>query len=335
MPSSKDPVVDTYRKCELASSLRESGKVNGSIIISVASMHTVVGIYDILDIPGKCSTDTEATLRQRNFSKGRLDVNDPLRCLIIGSLEISNGRDEVSLPKYPIFSIFLCQNQNQLNVYTCWPQRWHDVLLGGPCLQAHAQKPSLRHVRSAKNPLECYAALRVGAPSPLPASLEETFKSIGERHIQILSSSFFSRNPRFIEMVSARYNELKEFCDKTLLDAPKEITSLYSGAAAIVLLSNLIDFRGSLTGFNGREGEIYHRVLLFEAMAVLCSIPFFCIIRMYLKAREEFLGDILHVWELQDLLWRLTAFGTWEEKRWYMVLKFNKLLDETADDNEC
>ncbi|KAF7876340.1 hypothetical protein EAF04_001433 [Stromatinia cepivora] len=336
MPSSEDSVVDTYHKCELATSLRDSGKVNGSIIISVASMPTVVGIYDILDIPGNSSTDTVATLRLCNSPKGPLDGNDPLKCLMIGSLEISNGHDEVSLPNHPVFSNFLCQNQNEPNVFTCWPERWHDVLFGRSYLQAHIQIPSFQHIRSAKNPLECYAALRVGAPSPLPASLEETFNPSKVYHIRILSSSFFSRNPRFVEMVSARYDELKEFCDETSLDAPKEITSLFSGPAATVLLNNLTDFRYSLIGFNGYEGRMYHhRVLSFESMAVLCSISFFCIIRMYLKARKEFLDDIIDVWDLQDLLWRLTAFGTWEEKRWYMVLKFNKLLDGTADDSEC
>ncbi|EDN97233.1 predicted protein [Sclerotinia sclerotiorum 1980 UF-70] len=222
--TSESPLFDALPSAGLTYSQEYDDATSESVIIGLREKGVVVSaprchdahrspIFDEKRFEYSCGGKYE-------FDEDKYDVvfikmpssKDP----VVDTYQISNGRDE----------------------------RWHDVLLGGPCLQAHAQKPSLRHVRSAKNPLECYAALRVGAPSPLPASLEETFKSIGERHIQILSSSFFSRNPRFIEMVSARYNELKEFCDKTLLDAPKEITSLYSGAAAIVLLRSALEVDG-------------------------------------------------------------------------------------------
>ncbi|CAD6455029.1 cdf11054-0cdb-4ff6-8316-26a4994ccc19-CDS [Sclerotinia trifoliorum] len=100
-------------------------------------------------------------------------------------------------------------------------------------------------------------------------------------------------------MVRAPSNKLKEFCSEIFLDAPKKINSLFSGTAATVLLNNLIDFRDSLVELNCCKNRMnHHRVLPLKVIAVLYSISFFCIIRiirMYLKACEEFLGDILDV----------------------------------------
>ncbi|KAF7912121.1 uncharacterized protein EAF01_001142 [Botrytis porri] len=113
-------------------------------------------------------------------------------------------------------------------------------------LLANVLRPSFEHVLLAENPLQCYAALKIGAPSQFSISLRQKFMSDSVDHIDVLQSTFFSHNPRFIEMVGARYDKLKKFCHDTTTDAPETITSLFFSPAAIVLLQNLMGFRNSL-----------------------------------------------------------------------------------------
>ncbi|KAI9643603.1 hypothetical protein NHQ30_008225 [Ciborinia camelliae] len=333
-PSNGDLAVDTRQKCELATAFRDVGKVNESIIVSVSSMPTIVGTYDILDIPSRSATDTEAILRLRNTPGRILNDDDPLHCVILSTFEILvNGEGTVGkfhLPNHPIYSNFFPTFPDEPGVFICKQHEWNHVLLGRSYLVTASQPPLLRHIGGATNPLECYAALKSGTPFPLSTSLEETF-SPPVNNIRILSSTFFSHNPRFLKMVAARYDELLEICNTSGIDAPEEVISVFSSPATAVLLNNFSEFRSSLYE-EDEDNEKYYatdydRVLPFEAMAIICSIQFFCIIRMYLYAHNDILEYENDAWDLQELLWRLTAFGTWEEKRWYMVLKFQKLFD--------
>ncbi|TGO24693.1 hypothetical protein BPAE_0097g00010 [Botrytis paeoniae] len=133
-----------------------------------------------------------------------------------------------------------------------------------------------------------YAALKIGAPSQFSTSLEQEFMSTSVDHIDVLPSLFFSHNPRFIEMVSARYDKLKEFCHDTTTDAPETMTSLFFSPAVTVLLRSLMGFRNSWNEFDPYdEKRGYHRMVLFEAMATLCSIPFFLSFLMKRKYEKD------------------------------------------------
>ncbi|KAF7883043.1 hypothetical protein EAF00_011532 [Botryotinia globosa] len=295
MPSSKKLTIDTYQKCKLAAYLHDSGTVKGSIMILVGSMPTEKGKYNILNIPGHTGTSTDTILHLRSSFDDSLDREETLKCLIIGTISVAKGKilRRVTLPRHPIFTSFL--DELAPGLFLCDDNQWNHVLLGQSYLLANVLQSSFEHVLLAENPLQCYAALKVGAPSQFSTSLQRKFMSDSVDHIDVLPSAFFSHNPRFIEMVSARYDELKAFCHDTTADAPEKIISLFFSPAATVLLQSLTGFRNSLKEFDPYDEERgYHR----------------------------------------DFLCRLTAFGTWQEKRWYMTLKFGKLLDGTADEEE-
>ncbi|ESZ92442.1 hypothetical protein SBOR_7159 [Sclerotinia borealis F-4128] len=310
MPSSEDLALDARQKCELATSLRDAGAIDGLIILSSA-------------------TDNDAVLRLRNTPSGKLDVDDPFRCVLLGTFDIlANGANTLGrfiLPDHPIYSSFHPTLPNQSGVFICNQNEWSSVLSGRSYLLASSQMNSIHHhVRLAESPLQCYAALKVGAPSLLPTSLEKIFDS-ETWNIHFLPSSFFSHNPRFFDMVAARYDELSDICCNRGFDAPKEIFSSFSSRTTTVLLKDFSRSRFALHDDDLDEEDYlyedisdYNRVLPFETMAILCSISFFCILRMYLHAYDKILDRHMNAWDLQDLLWRLTAFGSWEEKRYYM-----------------
>ncbi|KAF7929977.1 uncharacterized protein EAE97_009574 [Botrytis byssoidea] len=320
MPSSKKLTIDTYQKCKLAAHLRDSGTVKGSIMILVGSMLIEKGKYDILDIPGHTGTSKDTIVHLRSSFNDSLYSEEPLKCLIIGTISVAKGENlrRVTLARHPIFASFL--DELALGLFLCDDNQWNHVLLGQSYLLANVLRSSFEHVLLAENPLQCYAALKVGAPSQFSTSFQRKFMSDSVDHIDVLPSAFFFHNPRFIEMVSARYDELKAFCHDTTADVPEKITSLFFSPPATVLLQSLMGFRNSLNEFDPYDEERgYHRVVPFEAMAILCS---------------KFIGNSTSVWKFQDFLCRPTAFGTWQEKRWYMTLKFGKLLDGTADEEE-
>ncbi|KAF7918851.1 uncharacterized protein EAE98_009629 [Botrytis deweyae] len=337
-PSSTNHAVDARQKCELISSLRKACKVKGLIILSVRSMPTISGVFDIIEIPDQSAIDEEAILSFRNTLGGTLDREDPLNCVILATVYVTydgaNTRYRLNPPDHPIYSEFFPKLSDESYHLICKRNQWSDILLARSYLTAAFQRTSTKHVRQAENPLQCYAALKVGAPSPLPIGLERIFHPSSADSIQILPPSFFSRNPRFLEMVEARYDELLDLCDISEIDAPQKIISQFLGSGSTALLYNLSKFHYMLIkSDDDDESKDYDRVLPFEAMAVLCSVSFFCILRMYLCAYNVILNTSLNAWDLQDLLWRLTAFGTWEEKRWYMVMKFQQIFEPSVSIN--
>ncbi|KAF7860534.1 uncharacterized protein EAF02_010768 [Botrytis sinoallii] len=286
-PSSTNHAVDARQKCELISSLRKACKVKGLIILSVRSMPTISGVFDIIEIPDQSAIDEEAILSFRNTLGGTLDREDPLNCVILATVYVTydgaNTRYRLNPPDHPIYSEFFPKLSDESYHLICKRNQWSDILLARSYLTAAFQRTSTKHVRQAENPLQCYAALKVGAPSPLP---------IG---IRILPPYFFSRNPRFLEMVEARYDELLDLCDISEIDAPQKIISQFLGSGSTALLYNLSKFHDMLIkSHDDDESKDYDRVLPFEAMAVLCSISFFCILRMYLCAYNEILNTSLN-----------------------------------------
>ncbi|KAF7943529.1 hypothetical protein EAE96_011452 [Botrytis aclada] len=306
-PNYTNDAVDARQKCELISSLRKACKVEGLIILSVRSMPTISG-----NTPG-----------------GTLDREDPLNSVILATIYVTydgaNTRYRLNPPDHPIYSKFFPKLSDESYHLICKRNQWSDLLLARSYLTAAFQRTSTRHGRQAENPLQCYAALKVGAPSPLQIGLEKVFHPPSAASIRILPSLLFLRNPRFLKMVEARYDGLLDLCDISDINALEDVISQFLGSGSTVLLYNFSEFRDMLIKADGDDETIdYNRVSPFEAMAVLCSISFFCILRMYLCAYNEILNSSLKAWDLQGLLWRLTAFGTWEEKRWYMVMKFNR-----------
>lgn len=337
-PSSTNHAVDARQKCELISSLRKACKVKGLIILSARSMPTISGSFDIIEIPDQSAIDEEAILSFRNTRGGTLDREDPLNCVILATVHITydgaNTRYRLNPPDHPIYSEFFPKLSDESYHLICKRNQWRDILLARSYLTAAFQRTSTKHLRQAENPLQCYAALKIGAPSPLPIGLKRIFHPSNVDSVRILPPVFFSRNPRFLEMVEARYDELLDLCEISEVDAPQEIISQFLGSGSTVLLYDISKFCNMLIISDGDdENKDYDRVLPFEAMAVLCSISFFCVLRMYLCAYNEILNASLNAWDLQDLLWRLTAFGTWEEKRWYMVMKFQQIFDPSGSIN--
>ncbi|TGO42163.1 hypothetical protein BHYA_0012g00800 [Botrytis hyacinthi] len=338
-PSSTNYAVDARQKCELISSLRKACKVKGLIILSVRSMPTISGVFDIMEIPDQSAIDAKAILSFRNTLGRTLDREDPLNCVILATVYASydgaNTRYRLNPPDHPIYSELSPKLSDESYHIICKRNQWSDILLARSYLTATLKRTSTKHVQQAENTLKCYAALKVGTPSSFPIGLERIFHPSSADSIRILPPFFFSRNPRFIEIVEARYDELLDLCEISEIGAPQEIISYGS----TVLLYNLSKFHDMLIKSNDdNESKGYDRLLTFEAMAVLCSISFFCILRMYLCAYNEILHTSLNAWDLQDLLWRLTAFGTWDEKQWYMVMKFQQISDPSAlinsDDSE-
>ncbi|TGO60238.1 hypothetical protein BCON_0037g00380 [Botryotinia convoluta] len=106
-PSSRDLAVDARHKCELISSLRNACRVKGLIILSVRSMPTISGVFDIIDIPDQSAIDKKAILSLRNTPGGELDREDPLNCVILATFYVTyngpNKRYRLNPPDHPIY----------------------------------------------------------------------------------------------------------------------------------------------------------------------------------------------------------------------------------------
>ncbi|KAF5876776.1 uncharacterized protein Bfra_003182 [Botrytis fragariae] len=204
IPSSKELTVDTHQKCKLAAYLRDSGRVKGSIMISVGSMPAEKDKCDILNIYGHTGTSTDTIFRLRSSFDDSLYSEEPFKCLIMGTIDVAKGEilRRFTLPCHPIFTSFL--DELTPGLFFCEENQWNHVLLGQSYLLANGLWSSFEHVLLAENPLQCYAALKIDTPSQFSTSLEQYFMSTSVDHIDVSPSLFFSHKPRFIEMMSAR-----------------------------------------------------------------------------------------------------------------------------------
>jgi len=153
--------------------------------------------------------------------------------------------------------------------------------------------------------------------------LRDLFESGRVRDVPGIPAGLLSISPTLRSCVATRYRSLARLCVRAPGSDPSGFSAIFKNPRAGYLLEGLSELRSHLKDDIAIARE--YRVLPWEALAVLASADYFMLMHRYVHAVSRVVGKPMHTWELQRMLFSLTAHGTHEERMAYVCMKLGDL----------